>query len=109
MTKLTDWQNDKNHIIVRYNDTQVIYEPISYFSYRERYKIARALKLKFWDSIRLITNQYPKRPTYKHYEVLFESDDVLDCLPVLIILCKSATVDENTRKQMLLDMFADYV
>lgn len=108
LTKLSDWSSDRNHIVIRYNKQDIVSEPLAYISLKNRYKLCKLFKLGFWDSIKFIANYYSERPIYRHYSLLWESEDITDVIPFLRLLYKEIPYDprNGTEKETLLDFLA---
>lgn len=113
LTKLSSWKSDRNHIIVRYSRQEILSEQLTYISIKNRYKLCKLLKLNFWQSIKFITNHYSKKPIYKHYTILWESDDITEVIPFLEILYKQPEIydfsDNTSEKETIVDILAKFL
>lgn len=108
LTKMSDWNNDRNHIVIKYNEKELISEQLAYISFKKRIKFCRLLKLDFWSSVKFCTNYYTRQPIYRHYRLLWQSEDITESIPFLQIMCRPYEYDQfgNKTSDSILDVLA---
>lgn len=113
LTKLSYWPSDRNHIIVRYNEQELISEQLAYISFSDRYKLAKLLNFDFWQTVKFVTNHYSKKPIYRHYKLLWEHEDITEVIPFLNILYKETEdydyFGEKRKKETVIDFLAKFL
>lgn len=104
---MSDWNNDRNHIVIKYNDKELISEQLAYISISNRIKLCKLFKLNFWPSFKFCCNYYTRRPYYKHYKLLWESEDIADSIPFLQIICKNNQQNQDDSEFKTRDSILD--